>query len=72
MNTEERWVNVEEVAKHLGVRKESVYRWIDKKGFPAHRAGRLLRFKLSEVDEWVRKGDQQSKKAVGGSEKSRN
>ena len=72
MSTEERWVNVEEVAKHLGVRKESVYRWIDKKGFPAHRAGRLLRFKLSEVDEWVRKGDQQSKKAVGDSEKSRN
>jgi hypothetical protein len=24
------------------------------KGLPAHRAGRLLRFKLSEVDQWVR------------------
>jgi len=54
MMTEERWVDVDEVAKHIGVRKESIYRWIDKKGFPAHRAGRLLRFKLSEVDEWVR------------------
>ena len=54
MTTQERWVDVDEVAKHIGVRKESVYRWIDKKGFPAHRAGRLLRFKLSEVDEWVR------------------
>jgi len=49
MMIEERWVNVAEVAKHIGVRKESIYRWIDKKGFPAHRAGRLLRFKLSEV-----------------------
>ena len=55
MDTDERWVDVEEVANHLGVRKESVYRWIDKKGFPAHKAGRLLRFKLSEVDAWVRK-----------------
>ncbi|HPD17382.1 MAG TPA: helix-turn-helix domain-containing protein [Planctomycetota bacterium] len=54
MATEERWVDVGEVAKHIGVRRESIYRWIDKKGFPAHRAGRLLRFKLSEVDEWVR------------------
>ena len=54
MMTEERWVDVDAVAKHIGVRKESIYRWIDKKGFPAHRAGRLLRFKLSEVDEWVR------------------
>ena len=71
MSIEERWVDVEKVAKHLGVRRESVYRWIDKKGFPAHRAGRLLRFKLSEVDEWVRKGTQQAEKAAGGSKKSR-
>ena len=56
MDTEERWVSVEEVAAHLGVNKDSIYRWIDKKNFPSHRVGRLLRFKLSEVDEWVRQG----------------
>lgn len=56
MNTEERWVGVEDVAKHLNVTKDSIYRWIDKKGFPAHKIGRLFRFKLSEVDEWVRTG----------------
>jgi excisionase family DNA binding protein len=56
MNTEERWVDVAGVATHLGVRRESVYRWIDAKGLPAHRVGRLLRFKLSEVDDWVRAG----------------
>jgi excisionase family DNA binding protein len=44
---------VEDVAAHLRVAKESIYRWIDSKGFPAHRVGRLLRFKLSEVDDWV-------------------
>ena len=52
MSTNERWVDIEEVATHLGVNKDSIYRWIDKKRFPAHRAGRLFRFKLSEVDEW--------------------
>lgn len=57
MGIEDPWIEVEEVASHLGVRKESIYRWIDKKGLPAHRAGRLLRFKLSEVDEWMRKND---------------
>ena len=56
MSTNERWVDIEEVATHLGVNKDSIYRWIDKKRFPAHRAGRLFRFKLSEVDEWVRSG----------------
>ena len=56
MNAEERWVDVENVAAHLGVNKDSIYRWVEKKKFPVHRAGRLFRFKLSEVDEWVRKG----------------
>lgn len=54
MATEEGWVGAEEVAAHLRVAKESVYRWVESKGFPAHRVGRLLRFKLSEVDEWVK------------------
>lgn len=53
MPTEEGWVGIEEVAAHLRVAKESIYRWVVSKGFPAHRVGRLLRFKLSEVDEWV-------------------
>jgi excisionase family DNA binding protein len=56
MTTEERWVSVEDVATHLGVNKDSVYRWIERKGLPAHRVGRLFRFKLSEIDEWVRAG----------------
>lgn len=25
-------------------------------GLPAHRVGRLFRFKISEVDDWVRAG----------------
>jgi excisionase family DNA binding protein len=53
MAPEEGWVGIEDVAAHLKVAKESIYRWVDSKGFPAHRVGRLLRFKLSEVDEWV-------------------
>jgi excisionase family DNA binding protein len=50
----EPWVSVEDVAKHLGVVKDSVYRWIEHRGLPAHKIGRLWKFKLSEVDEWVR------------------
>jgi excisionase family DNA binding protein len=52
----EPWVSVEDVAKHIGIAKDSVYRWIERKGLPAHRMGRLWKFKISEVDEWVRQG----------------
>jgi excisionase family DNA binding protein len=49
----EPWVSVEAVARHLGVAKDSVYRWIESKALPAHRVGRLWKFKLTEIDEWV-------------------
>jgi excisionase family DNA binding protein len=52
----EPWVSVEEVAVHLGVAKDSVYRWIEARGLPANRIGKLWKFKLSEVDDWVRTG----------------
>jgi len=61
MATEERWVGVLDVAAHLGVAKDSVYRWIDERKLPAHRVGRLFRFKLSEIDEWVRQDNEQEK-----------
>ena len=54
MTSTENWVDIAEVATHLQVTKDSIYRWVDSKGSPAHRVGRLLRFKLSEVDDWVR------------------
>jgi excisionase family DNA binding protein len=52
----EQWVSVEQIAEHLGVTRDSIYRWIDRKGLPAHRVGRLWKFQFSEVDEWVRTG----------------
>lgn len=56
MADSEPWVSVEDVAEHLGVAKDSVYRWIERKRLPAHRIGRLWKFKLTDVDEWVRAG----------------
>jgi excisionase family DNA binding protein len=49
----EHWVGVDQVAAHLGVRKDSVYRWIDGKGLPARKIGKLWMLKLSEVDAWI-------------------
>jgi excisionase family DNA binding protein len=54
--TAEPWVSVDQIAEHLGVTRDSIYRWIDRKHLPAHRVGRLWKFKVSEVDEWVRAG----------------
>lgn len=52
----EPWVSVDDVARHIGVAKDTIYRWIETRALPAHRVGRLWKFKLSEVDDWVRVG----------------
>ncbi len=53
---DDRWLSVEEIAAHLGVVKDSVYRWIEHRRLPAHKVGKLWKFKKGEVDDWVRSG----------------
>lgn len=62
----ERWLSVEEIATHLGVSKDTVYAWREKKGLPAHRVGRFWKFKANEVDDWIRSGNA-SESSDGGS-----
>lgn len=56
MREAEPWLSVEEIAKHLGISKETIYRWLEKGKIPSHRIGKLWKFKSSEVDKWVRSG----------------
>ena len=53
----EPWVNLEEVSEYLGVNKDTVRNWIKKTDIPAHKIGRQWKFKLSEIDEWVKSGN---------------
>lgn len=53
----EKWIGIEEAAQHLGVRPITIRDWIKKEtGIPAHKIGRLWKFKISELDEWVKSG----------------
>ncbi|MBL7556438.1 MAG: helix-turn-helix domain-containing protein [Bdellovibrionaceae bacterium] len=52
----ERWLSVEEIAAHLGISKETIYRWVEREKIPAHRVGRQWKFKASEVDQWIMTG----------------
>ena len=52
--TEDRWLSVDEIAAYLGIKRDTVYRWIVRRRMPAHRLGRFWKFRREEVDEWVR------------------
>lgn len=54
--TDDRWISVEEIAAYLGVQRDTVYKWIIRKNLPAHKVGRLWKFRKPEIDNWVRAG----------------
>ena len=53
---EDGWIGLDEAAKYLDVRKDTVRSWIKKTDIPAHKIGKLWKFKRSELDEWVKSG----------------
>ena len=56
--TEDRWIGIEEAANYFGVNKDTIRNWI-KRGneIPAHKIGKLWKFKKSELDAWVKSGN---------------
>ena len=59
MNIEnnDKWINLEKAAEYLSVNKDTIRNWIRKgTGIPAHKIGKLWKFKKSELDEWVESG----------------
>ena len=53
---QERWLSVQEIAAHLGVNPDTIYKWITRKNMPGHKLGRLWKFLASEVDQWIKGG----------------
>ena len=56
---EDRWLSVDEIAAYLGIKRDTVYRWISKRNMPGHKIGRLWKFRKEEVDVWMRSGGSQ-------------
>lgn len=55
-NSNEKWVNLEDIAEHLSVSKDTIRIWVREGKLPFYKAGKMYKFKISEVDEWVRQG----------------
>ena len=53
---EDRWLSVDDIAAYLGIKRDTVYNWIAEKQMPAHRMGRLWKFRKEAVDKWVKSG----------------
>ena len=66
--TIEKWVTLKDVQAYLGVGRDTILQWIAKRNMPAYKVGRLWKFNLSEVDDWIRSGGAADDAATGEEE----
>ena len=58
-NFEENWISLDEAAEYLGISSVTLRDWIKKQelnDIPAHKIGKLWKFKKTELDFWVKSG----------------
>ena len=53
---EEKFVDPREVARHLSVSLSWIHKMAIYSDIPVYRIGKNLRFKISEVEEWIANG----------------
>jgi|GEM_PF-3567690 len=54
---QQRWLPGEEIAAHLGVNRDTAYKWIGRKKLPAHHVGQAGKFPAPEADAWTKAGE---------------
>ena len=51
------YISIDEAAEYLGIKTVTLRNWIKKdESLPAHKIGKLWKFKRSELDAWVQSG----------------
>ncbi len=50
----EKWVSMEEICLHLDCSRDTVKKMIKNQNMPAYKIDRKWKFKISEVDSWMR------------------
>lgn len=61
MDITNRWCSLKEICEYLGVGRDTIFKWIETKNMPAIKMGRQWKFKIKEVDAWVKSGGAEDK-----------
>ena len=52
------YISIDEAAEYLGIKTVTLRNWVKKdKHIPAHKIGKLWKFKRSELDKWINSGE---------------
>ena len=54
---DDKYISIDEAADYIGIKTVTLRNWLKSKpALPAHRVGKLWKFKRSELDEWIASG----------------
>jgi excisionase family DNA binding protein len=53
----EYWPSLEETTGYIDVNKDTIRNWIETGVIPAYKIGKQWKFKISEIDKWIRIGE---------------
>jgi len=67
---ERKLLTISEVSEYLSIKQKTIYAKVEAKGIPHYKIGRLVRFRLDEIDEWLG-GCRQDKKTEAGQPKTK-
>jgi len=51
---EKQFLNIKETALYLGIKGSTIYSWVHTKQIPYYKIGRLVKFRVEEIDQWIR------------------
>ncbi len=50
---EQRLIGIEHVSEHLGIKVNTVYSWVNQRKIPYIKVGRLIKFDLQDINQWI-------------------
>ena len=52
----ETYLTIEELASHLKLAVQTIRRWVLNREIPFHKIKKVIRFRLSEIEQWIENG----------------
>ena len=57
-----RLLNVEELSELTGLSKNTIYCWVSQRRIPYVKCGRLTKFDIQRIDEWIKESSVEEKR----------
>ncbi len=57
-----RLININELSEYIGLSTSTIYSWVSQRRIPFVKCGRLTKFDLERINNWIKESSVQEKK----------